>query len=162
VSNREHPGPGATAPAATLRRLPPREVARFLTRLGWRALADAARDGGLSAVVRRRAEDELLARVADLTLGERVSLARRATARIARALIGSIPEPAVLRSLLGNPRLVLADAVRLASDARAPREVLVSLAEHPRWGAHREVRFALVAHGRTPIATSLAVLATLA
>jgi hypothetical protein len=65
------------------------------------------------------------------------------------------PEGKVLRALLGNPRLVEADAQALASSASAPREILAALAEHATWGARHAVRLALARNPRTPARSAL-------
>jgi hypothetical protein len=76
-------------------------------------------------------------------------------------LIGALcdsSEAAVLRALLGNGRLVEADAVRIASGTGTPGEVLRTLAEDPAWGVRRSVRTALLRNPRTPVASALGLM----
>jgi len=99
----------------------------------------------------------LTVRIDELSEGERVALARRAS----RGVIGALIATGVgreLKSLLGNPRLIEADAVRIATRASAPPEALAHLATHARWGSRRPVRRALAANPRTPPAAALGVL----
>ena len=92
-----------------------------------------------------------------MTVGERVSLARRA----GRSLIPALADPCedrVLRSLLQNRLLIEADVIRLAAEPRAPREFLSHLAGHSEWGTRRSIRYAVVANPRTPICTAVRAL----
>lgn len=127
---------------------------RLVAHLYWRDLVEVIEDPRVHPVVRRRAEQTLRERVEELSLGERVSLARRAS-------LGLIPdlressESRVLRALLGNAKLREESAVAIASRAEVPGEVLTWIAQHPRWGAQFAVRAALVRNARTPIPVAL-------
>lgn len=131
-----------------------------LPHLYWRDLAELADDPKVVPGVRHRAEEVLKKHVEAMALGEKVSLARRATRRVIATLIESDQAP-VLHALLGNGRLVEADALSLASSAEIPREVLASIADHPAWGRRYEVRWSLVSNPRTPVAAALRLVATL-
>ncbi len=107
-------------------------------------------------MLRRLAEKYLEARLKRMTLGQRIALARRA----ARGMITSLAESEegqVLGALLGNPQLVEADAVKIASGTTAPPELLGRLAGHQRWGCRHSVRLALALNARTPVATALGI-----
>lgn len=136
----------------------PTPVARTLVHhLYWRDLAEVAADLRLHPLLRRRAEELLRVRLSEMAQGERIALARRAV----RGLIGSLcetGEPRVLRALLGNPRLVEGDAVRIARAAQTPGEVLRDLADDARWGVRLAVRLALLRNPRTPVHAGLRVL----
>jgi len=130
---------------------------RFLDHLYWKDLSSLAGDLRLPPPLRRAAERILLVRVAELTLGERIALARTAGPGVIPALRQS-GEPKVLRALLGNPRLVEGDAASLASGSGTPPEVLRCLASHPTWGNRHAIRLGLVRNPRTPAAVSLGIL----
>ena len=136
----------------------PLPVARGLApNLRRKQLAEIAEDMRVRPQVRRTAETLLEARIDQTTLGERVSLARRGS----RAVIATLRDTAeadILRALLGNPRLVEADAARLATGPRTPAEALRAIAEHPTWGARRSVRLALLLNPRTPVPVALGLL----
>lgn len=100
-------------------RTPPTMARSFLPHLYWRDLADIAEDARIQPSVRHQAEEVLRSRLDELTQGERVTLARRATRGVIAALRDS-SEPLVLEALLGNGRLVEQDAVVMAS-IRVPR-----------------------------------------
>ncbi len=141
-------------------RTPPPLARELVGRLYWRDLAEVTEDLRIHPTVRRKAEETLQARLSELALGERIALARRASRGVISALVAS-PEEEVLRALLGNSRLVEADAARIASDERAPRALLGEMAEHPTWSPRRSVALALVRNPRTPVRAALHLLASL-
>ncbi len=136
----------------------PAVIARNLAPLLYdRELGEIAEDVRVRPSVRRRAEEILKLRIEEMALGERISLARRPSRALIAALVDGT-DAGVLRALLGNPRLVEADAVRIASGAGTPPEVLRLLAEHAAWGNRRSVRMALLSNRRTPVPTALRLL----
>lgn len=139
----------------------PAVVARtLLDHLYWRDLNAIAGDLKIHPTVRRRAEEILRVRLDELTVGERVALARRSS----RGLIAALRErgeAAVLEALLGNPRLVEGDAVCIARAEGAPSEVLARVADHPVWGLRQAVRAALLRNPRTPVHASMRLLKNL-
>jgi hypothetical protein len=139
----------------------PSSLARtFLPHLLWKDLADIADDPRAQASLRHRAGEVLSRRVEEMSLGEKISLARRARRGVIETLRAS-REPGVLKALLSNPRLVESDAVLLATDERAPRDVLSHLASHPSWSARYQVRISLVGNPHTPIPAALRLLEAL-
>jgi hypothetical protein len=139
----------------------PYPVARSLVgHLYWRDLAESIEDARLHPALRRQAEQILKERLPEMSLGEQISVARRATGGLIAALRGS-GEVRVLRALLGNPRLKERDAEAVASGGEAPGEVLGWLTRHGKWGNRRAVRLALVRNARTPVADALKLVAKL-
>ena len=130
---------------------------RLLPHLYWQELAMACEDLRLHPVLRRQAEELLKVRAPELTLGERITLARRATPPVI-AVLAEGSDPPVLQSLMGNPRLLEPEAVLIARRERTPVESLGRLARHPRWGACRAVRMALTQNPRTPAQVALELL----
>lgn len=139
---------------------PPKLGRRLAGELYRRELEEVAHSVQIHPSVRRLAEQLLEVRLQGMTLGERVSLARRASRGVIKDLLRCGESP-VLQSLLDNARLVEMDAVVLASSRSAPPDVLSGVAAHPRWGVLRPVRLALVANPRTPIPVALRVLHSL-
>lgn len=132
----------------------------FLPHLYWKDLAEIAEAPWIQPGVRRQAEEVLKRRLPELTQGERVSLARRASRGVIAALRES-SEARVLKALLSNVRLMEHDALSIASSEKAPRDVLVNLAEHPAWRDRYGVRLSLVSNPRTPVAVALRVMEAL-
>jgi len=95
-----------------------------------------------------------------LTLGERKALARRPTRKTMEKLLAD-PHPAVIRTLLQNPKVVEDDVVRLA--ARRPNDpaLLAAVAGNPRWAHRVKVRMAIVLNPDTPPAVAIPLLALL-
>ncbi len=129
---------------------------RLLRQLFWKELTEVSLAPHVNPLLRRLAEKHLAVRVERMTLGERIALARR-SARGIIATLAQSDEARVLEALLGNPYLVEADVVKIASGATAPTEVLGRLSVHVRWGGRRSVRLALALNARTPVATALGV-----
>jgi hypothetical protein len=109
---------------------------------------------------------EATARVPDygtgrtLTLGERKALARKPTRQALEKLLAD-PHPAVIKTLLQNPKVVEDDVVRLA--ARRPNDaaVLAEIAGSPRWAHRVKVRIAIVLNPDTPPEVAIPLLALL-
>jgi hypothetical protein len=122
--------------------------------LYWRDLAETADDRRAHPTVRRHCEELLKIRLLELSLGERISLARVASPGLIQSL-REAGESRVLKALLGNPKLREPDAVSIADGKEVPGTVLGRLAEHPEWGRRHAVRLALVRNPRTPVPVAL-------
>jgi hypothetical protein len=133
----------------------------ILPYLFWKQLAEVAKDPQVNPVIQRRAEDALKAKIGEISLGEKVALARQATPRLISAL-AETNENRVLRALLGNGRLREPEAAGIAANDSLPGELLAVIANHHRWGPRRSIRLALLGNPRTPIPTALQLLGRLA
>jgi hypothetical protein len=127
---------------------------RFYPHLYWKDLADVAANLRISPVLRREAERLLKTRLPELSVGEKVSLARRGSRGIVEMLCGE-PEPQVLRAVVGNPRTTEGDIARILARSDLLPEFLGWLASQSAWGQRRAVRLALVRHPSTPFAAAL-------
>jgi hypothetical protein len=127
---------------------------RFLPHLYWRDLADLAANLRVSPVLRREAERLLKTRLPELSLGEKISVARRGSRGILEMLRGE-SEPHVLRAVASNPRATETDIARILARSELNPEFLGWLADQSSWGQRREVRVALVRHPQTPPAAAL-------
>jgi hypothetical protein len=85
-----------------------------------------------------------------LALGERKALARKPTRVLMDRLLCD-PHPDVIRSLLGNCRITEDDVVKMASKRQRNPEVLVAIAESPKWLRSRRVGVALACNPDAPI-----------
>jgi hypothetical protein len=112
------------------------------------------------ADLRRLAEDQILSRLGQVTLGEKIALAKRSSGRILAALIAEgntrLFEPA-----LRNARLTESQILKLLANDRLPERVVVSIASHPRWEALPNVRLALLRHPQIPLEMAVEALAHL-
>jgi hypothetical protein len=147
--------------ALVLHRATPRTLARnLIPHLFWRDLADVAASPAVDPVLRRSSEKVLEIRMDEMTVGERIALARIASRAIVRCLIKSA-DARVLAGVLGNPRLIEQDAVAIASTRSISPALLTELAGHWKWGSRRAVRLAITSNRRTPVAVALRLAATL-
>lgn len=129
--------------------------------LFWKDLSEISIDTAAHPVIRRQGENLLKGRLEELTQGERIALARRASRGLIPMLAASADGP-VLRALLGNPRLIEAEAAGIAASPTAPADLLSHLSGHPTWGRRRSVRLAVAGNARTPAAAALRVVSSLA
>lgn len=104
----------------------------------------------VAADVKRAAEEQILNRMESISLGERISLARRASGRVAAALLLD-PEPRVISTALDNSHLVEALAVAALMKHDAPELLFVLASEHPKWSLRKEVQIALLRSEKTPL-----------
>ncbi len=112
---------------------------------------------GVSAELRRQAEAQLLARLPQLPLGQKVTLARRGPARVAGALLVE-GNPLVLDVVLDNCHLNEGQILKALAREKLPETVLTAVARHRKWPLAYNVRLALVRHPGTPLGLVLGFL----
>jgi hypothetical protein len=112
---------------------------------------------GTSAELKRSAEEQLVARLPQLPLGQKITLARRGTARVAGALLAE-GHAQVLSVVLDNGRLTEAQVLKALSRGRLPVGVVKAVAQHRKWSHTYNVRLALVRHPNSTLSTILAYL----
>lgn len=128
--------------------------------LWWRDLARVVDRTFLAPPLRRTAERILAIRMQEMTLGEKISLARVAS----RGVINSLRRDEsgmVVRALLQNPRLVEEDVIVIASSTRTPRPILEVISRDARWSSRPAIRKAIARHPETPLQTSLRLIQTM-
>jgi len=100
--------------------------------------------------IKAAAEEVLINRLESLSSGETLSLARRASGRVAGALLFD-PEPRVIQAALENPRLTEASVVRALMRSATSAALVRTVCEHPKWSLRHEIRIALLRNQKTPI-----------
>ncbi len=108
----------------------------------------------VAADVKMAAEENLISRLEAVSEGERLALARRASGRVAGALLLD-GEPRVIHAALGNPRLAEAEIVKALMRRDATPAFVVAVCHHPQWSLRREIRIALLRNENTPLARAL-------
>lgn len=112
---------------------------------------------GVSAELKRNAEDQLLARLPQLPLGQKITLARRGPARVAGALLAE-GHAQVTSIVLDNPYMTEAQILRALARERLPISVIPAIVHHHKWSITYNIRLALVRNPMSPLATILSYL----
>ncbi len=107
-----------------------------------------------TADLKRMSDDLLVARLASVSLGERASLARRASGKVAAALLLD-RESRVWQTALENPRLTEAAIVTALLRPGTPPAFVKAVCHHPKWAPRPETRMALLRNEHTPLARAL-------
>jgi hypothetical protein len=137
-------------------------------------LMKVALSPSVPADVKVAADDVLISRLKTVTIGERLTLARRASGRVAAALLldvekmdgkivdGNIGdaetgarETRVLRAALENPRLTEALVISSVLRPAANAALVHAVARHAKWSPRREVRAALLRTEHLSLARAL-------
>ncbi|HEV8198709.1 MAG TPA: hypothetical protein VGS03_01665 [Candidatus Polarisedimenticolia bacterium] len=139
----------------------PRPIAiGLLPQLRWLDLLKATTTPSLPAPIALLAERLLTQRLAEMALGEKITLARNASEGVVRALRKE-SSPLLLRALLDNPRFRAEDALDLAEREDTPAAFLRLLAECPRFRDRVDLRRALAGHPSTPPQVALRLVLTM-
>ena len=112
---------------------------------------------GIPTELKRNAEDQLVSRLPQLPLGQKITLARRGPARLAGALLAE-GHTQIVSIVLDNAYLTEAQVLRVLSREKLPPGVVRDIAQHRKWSISYNVRLALVRHPLSPLATVLAYL----
>lgn len=127
---------------------------RLVGALHWRDLAEVALAPRCSAALRFRAESLLRDGLAEMRLGDRVTLGRLATPALLPLLLAD-GDARVIDAALHNARLREQDLVAALQHKQAPRALAERAAASPRWAASYAVRLALVLQPATPLPLAL-------
>jgi hypothetical protein len=106
------------------------------------------------ADIKMSAEESLINRLERLSQGERLSLARRASGRIAAALLID-SETRVIHAALENSRLTESAVIKALMHRNAPAAFVRAVCHHEKWAPRREVRIALLRNEKTPLSRAL-------
>jgi len=107
-----------------------------------------------AADLKRVADDLLVSRIASVSLGERISLARRCSGNVAAALLLD-KESRVWQTALENSRLTEAAIVKAVQRPGATPAFVDAVCHHAKWSPRPEVRVALLRNPHTPLARAL-------
>ena len=100
------------------------------------------------------AEDALIHRLETMSSGERLSLARRASGRVAGALLQDL-EQRVIHTALENARLTESSIIRALMSQKAQAVFVQAVCHHPKWSPRREIRIALLRNESTPLGSAM-------
>lgn len=112
------------------------------------------------ADIKMVAEEALISRLEKISSGERLSLAHRASGRVAGALLFD-SEPRVIQAALKNSRLTEASVIKALVHRDASAAFVEAVCHHPKWSPRLEIRIALLRNEKTPLARALEFARTL-
>jgi hypothetical protein len=120
-------------------------------------LVQFALSPGVSAELKRYAEEQVVARLPQLPLGQKIALARRGPSRVAGALVAD-GHAQVMPVALENPFLTESQVLKALAREKVPVPVVQALASHRKWSQSYNVRLAIVRNASTPISIVLGFL----
>lgn len=133
----------------------PRRIAlRIIRELYTFELMQFALRPAVAADLKRIADELLLSRVTSITLGERISLARRSSTLVAGALLLD-KESRVWQPALENGRLTEAAVVKALQRSTVTLAFVEAVCHHSKWSVRHEVQVALLRNAHTPLAKAL-------
>lgn len=112
---------------------------------------------GIPAELKLNAEDQLISRLPQLPLGQKITLARRGPGRLAGSLLAD-GHAQIVHIVLDNPYLTEAQVLKVLSREKLPPGVVREIGQHRKWSITYNVRLALVRHLASPLATILGYL----
>ncbi len=105
--------------------------------------------------IKRAAEDQIVLRLETISAGERLTLAKQGSNRVAEALLCDV-EARIVEAALLNPRMTEASVVQALAKDKVPAHFVEQTCRHPKWSLRREVQLALLKSEHTPLARVLA------
>jgi hypothetical protein len=135
-------------------RTPRRIALRLIRELYTFELMKFALMPAAAADLRRVADELLLSRLPSITLGERISLARRSSELVAGALLLDKETP-VWQAALDNARLTESAVVKALQRSNATMGLVSAVCHHAMWAVRPEIRIALLRNQHTPLAKAL-------
>ncbi len=109
---------------------------------------------GVAADLKMGVEEAIVARLETIASGERLALAKRASGKVAAALLLDA-EARVIEAALVNPQMTEAWIVKALMKDEPPQALVEQVARHPKWSLRREVQLALLRNDKTPLARVL-------
>lgn len=145
---------------AGFRNMNPARAMNLLATLPWLSLLHIAQAPKTPPLIRRHSERRLLQRMIDMSLGEKVALARLAH----RPLIPTLTranDTRVMVAMLDNPRLVETDVLVMIGNTDLDGEVFQEIARHRKWGTRYQVKLRLAESRAVPTPVALSALVQL-
>ncbi|MGH9554333.1 MAG: hypothetical protein ACRD2Y_00790 [Terriglobales bacterium] len=111
---------------------------------------------GAPADVKMAAEEALVMRLETIASGERLTLAKQSSGRVAAALLMD-EETRVIIAALDNPQMTEAWIVKTLRSEKAPQTFVELVCRHRKWSLREEVRLALLRNVNTPLGRILQI-----
>jgi len=120
-------------------------------------LVQLALSPAVPAELKRNAEEQLLMRLPQIPLGQKITLARRGPGRVAGALLTE-GHPQVLAVVLDNPYLTEAQVLKALSRQKLPPGVVPAIIHHRKWSISYNIRIAVLRQPNAPLNAILSYL----
>lgn len=117
-------------------------------------LMQVALTPAVPADIKMAAEESLINRLERLSQGERLSLAHRASGKVAAELLLDA-EPRVIHAALENSRVTEAVVIKALMRKDAPLNFVIAVCEDSKWSVRPEIRVALLRNEKTPLSYAL-------
>ena len=104
----------------------------------------------VAADIKRSAEDQMIVRLESLPAGQKITLARRASGRVAAELLHD-SDNRVIAPALENPQLTEALVIKALMKPVSPDVLFRLVSQHAKWSLRREIQIALLRSEKTPI-----------
>lgn len=105
--------------------------------------------------IKRVSEEQIISRLETVSAGERLTLAKQGSNRVAEALLCD-PEARIVEAALLNSRMTEASIVVALDREEAPPHFVEQVCRHPKWSVRRDVQLALLRSDKTPLGRVLA------
>jgi hypothetical protein len=99
--------------------------------------------------VKRAAEEVLIGKLASISLGERTTLARRSSGRVAAALLLDKQER-IMQAALANPQMTEVSIVKALKAEHGTELLAPAVSRHQKWSYRNDVKAALLGNKNTP------------
>ena len=110
----------------------------------------------LAADLKISIEESLIARMGSISSGERLTLAKRGSTRVAAALLCD-PEERVMHVALDNPHMTEVWIVKALMRESVPVPLVNAICRHVKWAVRRDIQIALLRCDKTPLARAIAI-----
>ena len=108
----------------------------------------------VAADIKRAAEEQILTRLESLPAGQKITLARRASGRVAAGLLQD-SDRRVISTALDNGKLTEVLVVQALMKPHAVETLFVLVSDHSKWSQRREIQIALLRSEKTPLERAL-------
>ena len=112
------------------------------------------------ADIKMAVENAIITRLESISAGERMSLARRCSTRVAGALLVD-PDMRIVEIALNNPYLTEITVVHALRDDDITESFIRAVARHPKWWLRNEVKVAMLLNEKTPESLALEIVHSL-
>lgn len=119
-------------------------------------LMQLALSPAVAADIKLLAEEVIVGRLESISSGERLTLAKQASSRVAAALLFD-SEPRIIEAALMNSRLTESWIVRSLMRSEATVLFIDLVCKHPKWSLRREIQIAILRNANTPFGRILQI-----